>query len=145
APAPAPAPAVVPLPARARTRDLLREANTLRARGNYARAERVYASIARSAAEPGEVEAATIAAAELRLEKLGDPHGALVLFRSALARRPESALSEEARFGLARCQRALGDGDAEASALRVFLADHPGSVLAPRARARLQALQTAAP
>lgn len=126
---------------RVRARDLLREANGLRAKGYYARAERVYASVARSATEAGDVEAATIAAAELRLEQLNDPSGALASYRDTLARRPAGILAEEARYGLARCHRALGNADAERAALKAFLARHPNSVLAIEATGRLRALE----
>jgi len=133
-------PALAPAPERAAasSRDLLQRANRLRARGEWQKAERVYAEVARSSAVPHDAYAARVAAASLRLERLGDPRRALELFRAALREQPRGALAEEARFGIAECQRALGDRAAEAQALRELLALHPASVLRDKANARLK-------
>ena len=85
---------------------------------------------------------ARVAAASLRLDHLGDPAGALALYRGALA---GGALGEEALLGTARCHRALGDRASEAATLRRLLAAHPRSLLAAQASARLAELEGRAP
>jgi len=122
------------------SRDLLRRANALRARGAFREAERLYSDVARSAADRDDAYAAGVAAASLRLEQLGRPQSALALFREALRRRPRGALAEEARRGIAECHRALGDTQAEVRALRELLAAHPNTLLRSRAQARLNQL-----
>jgi tetratricopeptide (TPR) repeat protein len=123
-----------------RSRDLLRRANALRARGAFREAERMYSDVARSAADRDDAYAAGVAAASLRLEQLGRPESALALFREALRQRPRGALAEEARRGIAECHRALGDTQAEVRALRELLAAHPSTLLRSRAQARLDQL-----
>ena len=124
--------------------DLLRQANRLRAAGEYGRAERLYARVARGTkiAGAGETDAyaAAIAAAELRLEHTGNPRGALSLFRRALKMRPDGALSAAARHGIAQSLRSLGRPHAEARALRELIKAHPDHLLRKRAEARLQVL-----
>ena len=92
------------------------------------------------AAPPDAAYAAAVAAAALRLERLGRPRDALDLYERVQAERPRGALAEEAAFGVAECRRALGDAAGEAEALRRFLADWPAALMAGRARARLEDL-----
>jgi hypothetical protein len=120
--------------------DLLRAASRLRAQRRWRDAEGVYAQVAATVPGSEPAYAATLAAASLRLEHLGDARGALRLFEAALRRRPDGGLAEEARFGVAEAYRALGDGVAEARALRAFLAAHPDAAMRPRAVARLREL-----
>jgi tetratricopeptide (TPR) repeat protein len=131
-----PEPSVTP----SRTRDLLREANRLRGAGSYRQAERLYTEISRSTADADAAYAARIAAASLRLEQLANPRGALALYRESLRSRSSGPLSEEARYGVAQCHRALGDARGEARALRALLEVHPRTLLREQAEARLRAL-----
>jgi len=129
--------------------DLLQRANRLRAAGRFAQAERVYTRVARTADRHpngvGAAYAATIAAAELRLEHTNDPAGALQLFRRALRMQPRGALSASARYGIAQSQRVLGRPEAEARALAELIEDHPEHLLRTGAEARLKVLQTNRP
>lgn len=121
--------------------DLLRMANELRGRRRWREAEAAYRAVLRAAPGGDDAYAAAIAAASLDLEHLGNPRGALRLFRDALAARPSGALAEEARYGIAEAYRALGDTAAEGRALRDFVAAHPGAAMRPRAEARLRELE----
>jgi len=117
--------------------DELSAANDLRRQAEWQAAEAAYRSIA--AHYPGAAEAAVaqLAAAELRLEHLGDAAGALRLYQSVPR---SSALGVEALFGVSRAYRALGNADAEAAALRSLLDAFPTSLQADGARARLKQL-----
>jgi tetratricopeptide (TPR) repeat protein len=122
--------------------DLLREANRLRAERRWADAERTYARVFEEARGSDEAYAATVAAASLRLERLGRPAQALELYERALAERPAGALAEEAALGVAECRRALGDAAGEAEALRRFLDGWPTSPMIGQVRARLVELES---
>jgi len=117
--------------------DELSAANDLRRKAEWQAAEAAYRSIA--AHYPGAPEAAVaqLAAAELRLEHLGDAAGALRLYQSVPR---SSALGVEALFGTSRAYRALGNADAEAAALRSLVDAFPTSLQADGARARLKQL-----
>jgi len=117
--------------------DELSAANDLRRRAEWQAAEAAYRSIAAQYPRAPEAAVAQLAAAELRLEHLGDAAGALRLYQ-AVPR--SSALGVEALFGVSRAYRALGSADAEAAALRSLLAAFPTSLQADGARARLKQL-----
>jgi hypothetical protein len=132
-------------PARGATlADRLSAANDLRRQSQWQAAEAAYRAVA--ARDPGASEAtvARLAAAELRLEYLGDPGGALRLYQSVPR---SSALGVEALSGVSRACRALGDRTAEAAALRSLLETYPTSLQADRSRERLKQLssESAAP
>ena len=120
--------------------DLLRTANRLRGEKSWSEAARTYERVIAEHASSGQAYPAMVAAATLRLERLGDPAGALALYQRALRARPSGPLAEEARFGEARAHRALGDANAERAALQHFLTTHPSSWRADEARARLRDL-----
>lgn len=122
--------------------DLLRTANQLRQQGRWREAERAYGRVMERYPGTATAYVARVAAASLRLDHLGDPAGALALYRGALA---GGALGEEALLGMARCHRALGDRANEAATLRRFLAAHPRSLLAAQASARLAELEGRTP
>jgi len=117
--------------------DELSAANDLRRQAQWRAAEAAYREIAARYPEAPEAAVAQLAAAELRLEHLGDPAGALRSYE-AVPRR--SALGVEALFGVSRAQRALGNRSAEAAALRSLLEAYPTSLQADRARERLAQL-----
>jgi hypothetical protein len=118
--------------------DLLAEANAQRAAHAWKAADALYARVVASSPKGLAGQTALVASATLHLEHLGDPAGAEKRFRSALAH--SSSLAEDARWGVAECERARGDTAAERRALDDFLAHHASSPIAPRARARLAEL-----
>ncbi len=123
--------------------DLLQRANRARRDRRWRRADSLYDRVRRQ--HPG-TRAATVAAvssAAIRLEQLGDPAGALALYRRAARQAPRGPVAEEARFGLAEAYRRLGDTAAERAALTRFVRRHPRSLLIERARARLVELESA--
>jgi tetratricopeptide (TPR) repeat protein len=127
-------------PRPSRARDLLALANRSRSARRWREAERLYRRVIRRHPRSDQAYAAKVAAATLRLEKLGDPAGALRLFRSALADRKHRSLRQEILYSIAECQRALGREQAEAGALRAYLEAFPDGAMQRRARARLRAL-----
>jgi tetratricopeptide (TPR) repeat protein len=121
--------------------DLLRRANALRGAGSYREAERTYLEVTSAHPSTHAAYVARVAAAALRLEHLGDPGGAVRLYRSAIVH--GGALDAEARAGLARAYARLGRDAEEAEAWRGLLARHPSSPFAGRARSRLAELEAA--
>jgi len=121
--------------------DLLRRANALRGAGDYREAERTYLEVTSAHPSTHAAYVARVAAAALRLEHLGDPGGAVRLYRSAIAH--GGALDAEARAGLARAYARLGRDADEAEAWRGLLTRHPSSPFAGRARSRLAELEVA--
>ncbi len=116
--------------------DLLALANERRRIRDWSGADRLYSATSRRFPHSDAAVVAWVASAALHLEQLRDAAGALRDYRQALATRPTGPLAEEARWGIAEAERALGNSAAEALALRDFLANHPGSALAPAARRR---------
>lgn len=132
-------PSSVPRPSTAGTR--MAEANRLRGLGRYRQAERNYRRAAN--ADPSVAHVAWVAAADLRRERLGDPKGALALYRRALS--AGGPLEVEALRGLALSHGALGQPAAERQALRRLVAHSADGATADWARERLRALDADAP
>jgi predicted Zn-dependent protease len=84
---------------------------------------------------------ALVAAASITLQHLDKPARALALYRSALALMPRGELSLEAQYGIAQCQRALGDRAAERAALQQLRAQHPDSWFVDDVERRLAELE----
>jgi hypothetical protein len=120
--------------------DLLARANELRAARRWKDAaqayERVLSVHASSPAPSPEAYAAQVAAADLHLDQLRDPRGALRLYRGARG----GPLAEQVLWGIARSTRALGDAPAEQVALRDYVAGYPAGLFASDARKRLAEL-----
>jgi tetratricopeptide (TPR) repeat protein len=133
-------PASTPTRRPPRARDLLARANRKRSARRWREAERLYRRVIRRHPGSDQAYAATLAAASLRLEKLGDPKGALRLLKRALADRRHRSLRQEILYGIAECHRALGNRRAEARALRAYLEAFPDGAMQRRARQRLRAL-----
>lgn len=141
-------PAPTPTPPRARpdnaskisAASLIERANKLRRARSWRRAEATYQRVRRAYPDTQSADVATIAAASIRLEHLGDARGAKRLYSAALRRAGEHALAEEARWGLARVHRRLRDRDGERRMLRALLQHHPDSLLLPSVRQRLRQL-----
>ena len=139
-PTPEPAPAIVPPPAPHHgAQDLLRQANERRAQRRWRDAQTLYRRVEREYPGSSPAYVAMLAEASLRLEHLHDAKGALALYHGALAKGP-STLREEAAFGVIECYHALRRTKDEKRALEKFVAEHPDSPVAPRARERLQEL-----
>jgi hypothetical protein len=119
---------------------LLAHANGLRRAQQWAAAATIYEQVIRQFPASAEAYSAKVAAASLRLEKLGDPAAARRLFQQALRSPGSGALDEEILWGLARADRAAGDPRAERATLERLLALHPRTLHAPYARARLREL-----
>ncbi|WP_426751264.1 tetratricopeptide repeat protein [Myxococcus sp. Y35] len=134
-----PTSAARPLVARA-AEDLLLKANALRSEGRWKDAESLYLRVIRTHPSSLAAYVARVASGSLRLEHLGDARGALHQFKAALRLHPRGVLDQEAQHGIAEAHRALGNREAERSALEDFLSRHPESPLGPSARARVQEL-----
>lgn len=122
-------------------RDLLREANQLRAERRWDEAASLYRRVAD--ARGGESTAAMLALASLRLEHQNDAQEARRLYRAVVDAAPDGPLAEEARLGVAMACRALRDERGESAALRAFLGRHPASLSATKAQQRLAELERA--
>jgi len=122
-------------------RDLLREANQLRAERRWDEAASLYRRVAD--ARGGESTTAMLALASLRLEHQNDAQEARRLYRAVVDAAPDGPLAEEARLGVAMACRALRDERGESAALRAFLGRHPSSLSATKAQQRLTELERA--
>lgn len=145
APAPAPKPAANDRAAASsntpsRVQDLLRRANELRGAGDYRAAERMYLRVVTSGASESAAYSARVAAAGLRADRLGDPRGALALYRDALRAQPDGPLAPEIHEGMAQSFRKLGMRADERRALAALLASGTAGPAAERARQRLEEL-----
>lgn len=121
--------------------ELLAHANALRAQRRWSAAERLYREALGTGANAEQRYVALVASASINLQHLGRPARALAGYQGALALRPRGDLSEEALFGVAQCQRALGNRDAERRALEQLIAEHPDSSWLDAARRRRAELQ----
>jgi tetratricopeptide (TPR) repeat protein len=121
-------------------RDLLQLANRLRRERRWKEAERTYQRVYLQ--YPGSMSAyvARVAAASIRLEHLQDARGALQLYEEAVATRAGAALEVEARQGIARCRRRLGDREGERQALEELLEKDASGPAAEQARRRLEVM-----
>lgn len=135
-PAPADTPPATP-------EDLMKQANEQRRARRWQAADALYQRVMDEHPGTSAAYVAAVAAASIRLDHLGNPRGALALYRRALRRGPDRALAEEARWGVAEAHRALGNTERERRALEELVRAHPGSPLVPRAEARLRALDPA--
>jgi len=117
---------------------LLDEASRLRGQGRWAEAEAAYQRLIEAHPAHRAAYVARISAASLDLDHLARPARARDRYQAALTQ--GGPLDAEARWGLARAHRALGDAGAEVEALRALLQHHPKSAHAARARQRLEAL-----
>jgi hypothetical protein len=139
----APSVSAAPGPARparapsAEATDLLARANELRAARRWAEAAQTYERVLVLHASSSDATVATVAAADLHLDHLHDPKGALRLYRSARGAQGGGALAEQVSWGIARSTRALGDARAEQAALTEYLERYPSGLFAADARQRL--------
>lgn len=119
-------------------RDWLDLANAARGRRDFVRAEQLYRRVVSLYPSSDDAAAARLAAADLEAQQLGRARDAVALYRELLATRPNGALVEQARAGVARAYFALGERTEEQKAWRELLRAHPRSLFAQEARARLK-------
>jgi len=122
---------------------LLEKANALRGEKQWREAAAAYAHIVDVAPQSSESQAARVAAAQLRLDHLGDMRGAERLFREATQH--GGPLIEEAAWGLVDVRRAQVDVEGERNAIAAYLARFPSGAMAPNGRARLAELSRSIP
>jgi ferric-dicitrate binding protein FerR (iron transport regulator)/TolA-binding protein len=130
---------------RATPAELLITAQGFRKGGDYKAAAAAYEDLATRFPASAEGRAALVSAGTINLERLGRPSRALLCFDRYLASVKQGTLAQEAALGRAQAFEAMGDARREAAALEEFLARHPGAIQAPRAKRRLEELQTQAP
>ncbi len=133
-----------PMPHKTRSRkpeDWLEDGNHLRAQKAWRDADESYARAIYAAPQSSAAYVARVASAGLHLDHLRDPRGALGRYRGALKARPNGPLSEEARYGIAECYRALRNPEGERAALEEFVQKHPDAGLAAKARRRILELR----
>ncbi len=133
-------PAPRPAPESRAAQDLLQLANRMRGEGRWKQAEQTYGKVYLQ--YPGSMSGyvARVAAASIRLDHLGDARGALRLYREAVASRPGGALEVEARQGIARSWRRLGDREREREALGELLKKDASGPAAEQTRRRLEVI-----
>jgi len=119
---------------------LFARANAERTAGALERALAGYEALALAFPETRSALASHISRAELLLRRMHAPAEALVAYRSYLTAAPEGPLAEQARVGVATCAQQLGQDDEDRKAWLELLEQHPGSLHAERAHARLRAL-----
>jgi TolA-binding protein len=120
--------------------ELLATARDLRAGRDFAGAIAAYERLVAAYPETPVARAAIVTLGQLQLDQGGNPGRALELFRRYLAATAQGPLAQEAAWGVARAQRALGETAAERAALEAFLRDFGASGKAHSAAERLAEL-----
>ncbi len=119
------------------------EARECRKMGDWAGAARAYGKILSEYPASPEAIAVLLPLAEVELEHLGNPTGALVHFSEYERRRPTGPLAQEALFGKCTALRALGKENEEIRALGEFLKKYPDSIRYSRVVQRLITINNA--
>lgn len=126
--------------------DGFREANAARRAGDVDRAVTLYRELLAAHPASAEADASRVSLGRLLLERRSDARGALAQFDAYLKNGArDRTLAEEARVGKAGALERLGLGDEERRAWQDLLENHPDSLSAPRARARLASLSSPSP
>ena len=128
-------------PEHSRIAAMLDDARSHRNRGEWDAAVDAYAELIETYPESSDAETCRVAMGEIQLKHLGAPQSALESFQSYIAGAGHAALLEEAEWGAACALEQLGEAERERGALRDFVAHHPDSLYAPRARTRLESLE----
>ena len=119
---------------------LFAAANEARAAGAYESALAGYAHLSRHYRGTRAELMSRVSRGNLWLAQAPDPGRARDAFASYLAARPHGTLAEESLAGLARAYAQLGRGDDEKAVWEALLEQHPGSLHAAYASARIAAL-----
>lgn len=120
-------------------RELIDLARTRRGAGDQLGALAAYEMLFADYPQSEEAQGSVVPFAQMLLARTGSERRALALFERYLAGTP-GTLVEEAVWGRILALGRLGRTAEEAKSLREFLAQHPGSLNAPAARRRLEAL-----
>lgn len=136
--------AAVTKPPRRSAPRLLADARASLGRGEIRAAVRTYEDLIASHPRTAEAHAACVSVGDLYLARLGNARTAARWFRRYLADGGGS-LAPEARHGLVRAARMLGDDAAERAAIEAFVRAHPRDGRVATLRQRLTSLTAAAP
>jgi transmembrane sensor len=112
----------------ATARELLDLANLARRSGDLAAAVRAYELLLSKHPTDARVGLAAFELGRLRLERLGNPAGAVSALERAIARAPSPGLREDAMARLVQAHAALGDGARCRRTRDKYLAEYPGGV-----------------
>jgi transmembrane sensor len=115
-------------PQTATARELLDLANLARRSGDLAAAVRAYELLLSKYPTDARVGLAAFELGRLRLERLGNPAGAVSALERAIARAPSPGLREDAMARLVQAHAALGDGARCRRTRDKYLAEYPGGV-----------------
>lgn len=115
--------------------DLLQKANRLRREGQPNEAAQTYLQLVQREPQSTSAYVARVAVAELRMGR--NPAGSIELLQAALRHFPRGPLDIEIHQLLAQGHRATGNAALERSELTLLTKQHPGTLAADRAQARL--------
>lgn len=118
--------------------DLLQKANRLRREGQPNEAAQTYLQLVQREPQSTSAYVARVAVAELRMGR--NPAGSIELLQTALRYFPRGPLDIEIHQLLAQGHRATGNAALERSELLQLTKQHPGTLAADRAQARLAEL-----
>ncbi|HKU36864.1 MAG TPA: tetratricopeptide repeat protein, partial [Polyangiales bacterium] len=118
---------------------LLRAAASARSAADYDRAAELYQRLLDEYPRSAEASIARVPYARLLCQRLDEAEDAFALFESYLRDEPHGSLRQEAQSGLAQCLDRDGRSAEASSVWRQLLREHPDSIYAKRARARLGA------
>ncbi len=115
-------------PNTATARELFDLANLARRSGDLAAAARAYELLLSKYPNDGRVGLAAFELGRLRLERLGNPAGAVAALERALAKAPSPGLREDAMARLVQAYAAVGDGARCRRTRDRYLSEYPGGV-----------------
>lgn len=115
-------------PNTATARELFDLANLARRSGDLAAAARAYELLLSKYPNDGRVGLAAFELGRLRLERLGNPAGAVAALERALAKAPSPGLREDAMARLVQAYAAIGDGARCRRMRDRYLSEYPGGV-----------------
>ncbi len=115
-------------PNTATARELFDLANLARRSGDLAAAARAYELLLSKYPNDGRAGLAAFELGRLRLERLGNPAGAVTALERAMAKAPSPSLREDAMARLVQAYAALGDGARCRRTRDRYLSEYPGGV-----------------
>ncbi len=115
-------------PNTATARELFDLANLARRSGDLAAAARAYELLLSKYPNDGRAGLAAFELGRLRLERLGNPAGAVSALERAMAKAPSPGLREDAMARLVQAYAALGDGARCRRTRDRYLSEYPGGV-----------------
>jgi len=115
-------------PNTATARELFDLANLARRSGDLAAAARAYELLLSKYPNDGRAGLAAFELGRLRLERLGNPAGAISALERAMAKAPSPGLREDAMARLVQAYAAIGDGARCRRTRDRYLSEYPGGV-----------------